>query len=123
MKEKVLEVKEVARECPNYEHDKDKLYLRGKREGKDDDLIIVYLLNKQDFLDKIDKINAKYGKRWRAKPRDESYYYISERGNVERDIDYNCLEDDFRYNFGNYFKTETEAEIARIKIKKLLLEG
>ncbi len=152
MKEKVLEVKEVARSSRdviyqiiyqdeevlkrgkfsdeelgiisdgNPEYHYKCLYIKGEYTEQDDNFLIMRNENERDFLDKIEKLNNKYGKRWRADYK-ERYYYLDNSWQVNSSYDLFVNIDKYRYEMGNYFKTETEAEIARIKIKKLLLEG
>ena len=69
----------------------------------------------------IEKVNKRYGipKRWRAE-KDNKYYYIDEKGEIVKDYDNNYSSDEELYNFGNYFKTEEEAEKYRDRIEKML---
>lgn len=63
------------------------------------------------FKDIVDKINEKYGiqKRWRAEPG-KGYFYIYSNGFVDETMErYNSM-DNQRYELGNYFRTEKEAE-------------
>ena len=59
----------------------------------------------------VDEYNKKYGipKRWRAK-KEYGYFTIMGDGTITEYIDNNVLEDENRYNLGNYFKTEEEAQ-------------
>lgn len=65
----------------------------------------------------INEINQKYGiqKRWRAEYKDK-YFAILNSGKILEIIDYEDIDDNIRYNLGNYFKTLEEAE----KVKKEL---
>ena len=47
--------------------------------------------------------------RWRGE-RGDSYYFIDDEGAIRHEIDTNDGMDNYRYNIGNYFKTEAEAE-------------
>ena len=47
--------------------------------------------------------------RWRG-GRGDSYYFIDDEGAIRHEIDTNDGMDNYRYNIGNYFKTEAEAE-------------
>lgn len=50
---------------------------------------------------------------WRAKEdmgKDE-YFYITDGGEVDSDLESGCTNDDYRYMSGNYFKTEKQAEV------------
>lgn len=59
----------------------------------------------------VDEYNKKYGipKRWRAK-KEYGYFTIMGDGTITEYIDNNVLKDENRYNLGNYFKTEEEAQ-------------
>lgn len=50
-------------------------------------------------------------RRWRAK-EDGQYWYVEEDGGVANDYDDKVGTDDRRYELGNYFKTEEEAQKA-----------
>lgn len=67
---------------------------------------IENLKNKKDTL-----------RRWRAK-EDKIYYYVtsSNYAGIERDSENNATCDNFRYETGNYFKTENEAREYREKL-------
>ncbi len=69
-------------------------------------------------------------KRWRA-DRDKLYYYLGEEGIInDRRDDYNFY-DDFRYDIGNYFQTQEQAQqkkdrdlaIARVNNRIRELQG
>lgn len=49
----------------------------------------------------------------------ERYYYITYKGTICHSYDNRAIWDDFRYDTGNYFKTEEEAEEYK---KKLILQ-
>lgn len=64
------------------------------------------------YLQKIiDFINDKFGieKQWRAKTND-AYFYINSVGRCDHDFECHSQFDNFRYEMGNYFKTENEVE-------------
>ena len=56
----------------------------------------------------FEEIPEKY-ERWRG-GRGDSYYFIDDEGAIRHEIDTNDGMDNYRYNIGNYFKTEAEAE-------------
>lgn len=59
----------------------------------------------------IDYVNEKYGtlKRWRAEDG-KKYYYIDSYQRILRNTDLRHSYDDMRYELGNYFQTEAEAQ-------------
>lgn len=67
----------------------------------------------------IDFVNEKYGilKRWRAEFESE-YYSIYGDGEIHTCRDYRDKDDGQRYNLGNYFKTEEEAQKVKIELDK-----
>ena len=73
----------------------------------------------------------KYGKDWDAEKKQvvdwkwepkegDDYYYIDNDGNIISDNWDEMPTDADRYNFGNCFRTEEEAEVMAEKVKKLL---
>ena len=61
-----------------------------------------------NFDDWFEEIPEKH-ERWRG-GRGDDYYFISDEGAIRHEIDTNDGMDNYRYNIGNYFKTEAEAE-------------
>lgn len=61
-----------------------------------------------NFDDWFEEIPEKH-ERWRG-GRGDSYYFIDDEGAIRHEIDINDGMDNYRYNIGNYFKTEAEAE-------------
>lgn len=59
-------------------------------------------------------------KRWRAENK-EKYYYINETGFVDWHADVQDENDNRDFEFGNYFSTESEARVAALKVKELLV--
>ena len=59
----------------------------------------------------VDLVNQKYGtpKRWRADDR-ERYYYINSYQRILDETDLRRSYDDMRYEMGNYFETDKEAQ-------------
>ena len=59
----------------------------------------------------IDVVNEKYGipKRWRAEQK-KGYFYIHSNGLVDETMESYKTMDNQRYELGNYFKTEEEAQ-------------
>jgi hypothetical protein len=71
----------------------------------------------QEQIAKMEEPKSTF-KRWRNF-HDDDYYYIGDYGHIE-----NCEEsldgvDDHRYNIGNYFETEEQAEAYRDKLIKV----
>lgn len=63
------------------------------------------------FKDIVDKINEKYGilKRWRAEDF-KKYYYINSVSDICASTEEKQILDNERYELGNYFQTEEEAQ-------------
>ena len=63
------------------------------------------------FKDIVDKINEKYGipKRWKPE-KYEQYHFITSDGYTISKLNFIHTEDKCRYNLGNCFKTEEEAQ-------------
>ena len=97
---------------PDYINLNNKLYIQGEAESTDNRIFLIDKEDLKNILEKVNKINEKYGipKRWRAKENDCYYTIFGE--NIEK----KSLADDKFYNLGNYFKTKEEAE----KVKKEL---
>ena len=74
---------------------------------------------KEKLIEIVKKINEKYGipKRWRAEYKDK-YFAILNSGKILEIIDYQDIDDNIRYNLGNYFKTKEEAEKVKIELGK-----
>lgn len=81
----------------------------------------------EEFQAEFDKLgyvydfetHTAYKKRWRAE-RGEEYYFISSLLDVNNENDIHAGFDNERYNVGNYFKTEEDAEAKINEIKELL---
>ena len=100
--------------APDYINLNNKLYIQGEVESGDNR---VFLIDKEDLkniLEKVNKINEKYGipKRWRAKEND--FYYTIFGENIEK----KSLADNKFYNLGNYFKTKEEAQKVKEELDK-----
>ncbi|WP_335931236.1 hypothetical protein [Fusobacterium polymorphum] len=74
-----------------------------------EDYILIDDQEKSDLEKFIDYVNKKYRKRWRAED-EEKYYYIDSYRRILRNTDLRCSYDDMRYELGNYFQTEAEAQ-------------
>ena len=95
---------------PSWDFINKKLYTYG--DEKYDNLI--FTVPKGDialFLEKINCINEKYGIPKRFKPEKyEQYHFITSDGYTISKVNFMHTEDKCRYNLGNYFKTEEEAQ-------------
>ena len=78
----------------------------------EDKTTIVFLAN---FIHHYNLLDSEWleelseRKRWRAK-EDERYWYVGSDGVVDDNYEDKMGTDDRRYEFGNYFKTEEEAQ-------------
>ena len=65
----------------------------------------------EDLKSIVNSVNERYGipKRWRAK-KEYGYFSIMGDGIITEFLDNYVLEDNNRYNLGNYFQTEKEAQ-------------
>lgn len=103
---------------PSWDFINKKLYTYG--DEKYDNLI--FTVPREDialFLDKINCINEKYGmpKRWRGE-RSDKYFSIFGDSEISKVTDNYFPEDQRRYEWGNYFKTEEEAEKVKEELDK-----
>lgn len=87
------------------------LHLKGKSKIEDNSIFTVAKEEFKNIKNMVEAINEKYGipKRWRA-AKEYGYFTIMGDGTITEYIDNNVLEDENRYNLGNYFKTEEEAQ-------------
>lgn len=86
-------------------------YVRGSNIKKDDNVIIVDYNQLQDIIEKVNKVNRKYGTidRWRAGDG-EHYYTILSNGEIFSITEKGSREDNNRYELGNYFESIVEAK-------------
>lgn len=75
-----------------------------------------------NFDEWFEEIPEKH-ERWRG-GRGDSYYFIDDEGAIRHEIDTNDGMDNYRYNIGNYFKTEAEAEFYKkyLTARQVLLD-
>ena len=99
---------------PDYINLNNKLYIQGEAESVDNRIFLVDKEDLKNILEKVNKINEKYGipKRWRAEENDCYYTIFGE--NIEK----KSLADDKFYNLGNYFKTKEEAQKVKEELDK-----
>lgn len=105
--------------APDYINLNNKLYIQGEVESGDNRVFLVDKEDLKNILEKVNKINEKYGipKRWRAKIGD-CYYSISQRNLVFCSEEGERMLDTDLYNLGNYFKTLEEAEKVKVELDK-----
>ena len=87
--------------------------------GLIDDYSLIDSNLKTDIQDFVNYINEKYGipKRWRGK-RSDKYFSIFGDSEISKVTDNYFPEDQMRYEWGNYFKTEEEAEKVKEELDK-----
>ena len=69
----------------------------------------------KELGEEIERLKCKSTERWRADYAGE-YWYIADNGDVTEDEDGDWVCDEHRFDIGNYFKTEEEAEKVLNKI-------
>ena len=96
---------------PGYIKEHNMLYVQGELQSQDNKIFLVDKEDLKKILEKVNKINEKYGilKRWRAQAGN-LFYYITSDGDIESDYEDFSDENTDMYNLGNYFKTEEEAQ-------------
>lgn len=99
------------------------LFIQGEIERKDNRIILVSEDDANKIKQKVKELNKRYGieERWRAE-RGRCYYYIDSECTAFGTYDYRCNEDNKRYELGNYFRTEEEAEEKAKKLKEFYKE-
>ena len=100
--------------APDYINLNNKLYIQGEVESGDNRVFLVDKEDLKNILEKVNKINEKYGipKRWRAEKNNRYYTIFGE--NIEK----KSLADNKFYNLGNYFKTKEEAQKVKEELDK-----
>ena len=73
----------------------------------------------EEILEKIDRINEKYGILCRAE-KGQSYYYINEFGEIKEKKENLDEEDNKRYELGNYFTLKSKAKIFQNRFNQIL---
>ena len=113
---------------PDYTNLNNKLYIQGEAESVDNRIFLIDKEDLKNILEKVNKINEKYGipKRW--KPKLEESFFIVER--VRTEISFKWIVTDLVYkndhwidfyaiNSENCFKTYEEAEKVVLKLEEL----
>lgn len=105
--------------APDYINLNNKLYIQGEVESGDNRVFLVDKEDLKNILEKVNKINEKYGmpKRWRGE-RSDKYFSIFGDSKISKVTDNYFPEDQRRYEWGNYFKTEEEVEKVKEELDK-----
>ena len=105
--------------APDYINLNNKLYIQGEVESGDNRIFLVDKEDLKNILEKVNKINEKYGipKRWRAE-KEKEYFFVTGTSEITIDEEYYNEADNARYELGNYFKTEEEAEKVKEELDK-----
>ena len=103
------------------------VFVRGTQEVEEGETLIAYTsytLEKFPNIlkDWFEEMPEQY-KRWRAK-ENGGHYFVDDWGDVDYNYDAGFPPSTFRYNIGNYFKTEEEAEAYKeyLLAKQVLLD-
>lgn len=109
---------------PEFDTNKEILYIRGMDELSNDKINICTAKDKKIIEEKVKAINEKYGipKRWRAENEGYYYYIHSDYFLTVFAIDHRFTDDNNRYEAGNYFNTGKEAKEYKEYMKKKSLE-
>lgn len=104
---------------PDYINLNNKLYIQGEAESVDNRIFLIDKEDLKNILEKVNKINEKYGipKRWRAE-KEKEYFFVTGTNEITIDEEYYNEADNTRYELGNYFKTEEEAEKVKEELDK-----
>ena len=104
---------------PEYINLNNKLYIQGEAESADNRIFLIDKEDLKNILEKVNKINEKYGipKRWRAE-KEKEYFFVTGTNEITIDEEYYNEADNTRYELGNYFKTEEEAEKVKEELDK-----
>lgn len=99
----------------------DKLFILGDNKCADNRVFLVTNEQAEEIRRKVNTINKKYKKRWRA-DEGEEYYFITSAGYITSGKDVYAMVDTDRYRAGNYFETKEQAKKVLEKIKNILKE-
>lgn len=96
---------------PSYIKEHNMLFVQGGLQSEDNKIFLVDKEDLKKILEKVNKINEKYGipKRWKPE-KYEQYHFITSDGYTISKVNFMHTEDKCRYNLGNCFKTEEEAQ-------------
>lgn len=109
---------------PEFDTNKEILYIRGMDELSNDKINICTAKDKKIIEEKVKAINEKHGikKRWRAEKGHYYYFVDNNYTSIFAEEDKCSTEDDDRFENGNYFKIPEEAEEYAEYMKKCSLE-
>ena len=104
---------------PGYIKEHNMLYVQGELQSQDNKIFLVDKEDLKKILEKVNEINEKYGIPKRFKPENcEEYYFILSDGYVISKLNYMTTEDKSRYELGNCFGTEEEAQKVKEELDK-----
>ena len=108
---------------PDFNEDEKFLFIKGNSKHMDDKINICTTEEKEIIEEKVKAINEKYGivRRWKAE-KNEIYFCINECFETTWRMDCYSNSSNKKYENGNYFKTEKEAEEYAEYMKKCSLE-
>lgn len=117
-----FEIEEVHNDEVKLVRHQDNIYIFDDFEGLWDildDEILIYEEDKIKIENFVTEINHKYcrPRRWRGQ-RSDKYFTIFGDGEFCETVDNYFPEDQKRYELGNYFKTEEEAQKVKIELDK-----
>ena len=110
---------------PEYIKGDNKLYIQGEEESKDRRIFLIDKEDLKNILEKVKKINEKYGipKRWRAEEGGVYWFIDIDFSGKVRDLwDQRSTDENIRYNLGNYFQTKEEAEEVKEELDKFWIK-
>lgn len=104
------------------------VFVRGAQEAEEGQILVAYASSTLEkfpniLTDWFEEIEESKNKRWRAK-ENGGHYFVDDWGDVDYNYDAGFPPSTFRYNIGNYFKTEEEAETYKeyLLAKQVLLD-
>lgn len=106
-------------ESVGYHNIHDFLNIRNNYKNADNCIDLVSRSEFESIKERVKKLNEKYGipKRWRGE-RSDKYFSIFGDSEISKVTDNYFPEDQRRYEWGNYFKTEEEAEKVKEELDK-----
>lgn len=104
------------------------VFVRGAQEAEEGQILVAYASSTLEkfpniLTDWFEETEESKNKRWRAK-ENGGHYFVDDWGDVDYNYDAGFPPSTFRYNIGNYFKTEEEAEAYKeyLLAKQVLLD-